>query len=146
FAWPLPYGGGRSEHIVRFEKPEPSQLRRVTPYGTIDPQPKDSPLDGDTLKLANGLFADDALVWERIDSRQLIYGVPGFPSLRIDFPDTPSLGIWTKPNARFLCIEPWAGIADPNDYQGEFAQKPAVMFLQPDEEYTFRMNIALDSF
>lgn len=143
FAWPLPFGGERADHVIRFAGDEPGTLRRVTPYGTIDPALKSSPVDGNMLKLTDDLFADDALVWEQIKSRSLTYGAPGFPSLRIDFPDTFALGIWTKPGAAFICVEPWAGIADPEGYIGDFTDKPGIMHLPPGEERSFRINVTL---
>lgn len=143
FAWPLPYGGAREAHVIRFDTPERDALRRVTPYGTIDPAPRTSPVEGDALKLSDSLFDDDALVWENVRSRGLTYGAPGLPSLRIAFPDTPALGIWTKPGAAFVCVEPWAGIADPQGYSGEFADKPGIMQLPAGGERSFRMDITL---
>lgn len=143
FAWPLPYSGAREAYAMRFQQPEPGTLRRVTPYGTIDPASKPSPVDGDILHLSDSLFDDDALVWESIESRSLTYGVPGLPSLQMEFPDTPSLGIWTKPGAAFICVEPWAGMADPQDYAGEFADKPGIILLSRHSGRSFRMNITL---
>jgi len=63
--------------------------------------------------------------------------------LEIDFPDTPMLGIWQKPGARYLCIEPWAGIADPVGFDGDFTEKPGLMILEVGAERSFRMNIRL---
>lgn len=143
FAWPLPFGGAREAHEIRFEQPEPGTLRRVTPYGTIALASKPSPVDGDKLQLSDSLFDDDALVWESINSHSLTYGAPGLPSLQIAFPDTPSLGIWTKAGAAFVCVEPWAGTADSEGYAGEFADKPGIMHLSPGGERFFRMNITL---
>jgi galactose mutarotase-like enzyme len=34
------------------------------------------------------------------------------------------LGVWQKPGAHYLCIEPWAGMADPVDFTGEAWDKP----------------------
>ena len=114
FAWPLPFGGRRADHVIRFAEAEPGALRAGNSLTAPSIRhPKASPVDGDMLKLTDDLFADDALVWEQINSRSLTYGAPGFPSLRIDFPDTPALGIWTKPGAAFVCVEPWAGHCRP---------------------------------
>jgi galactose mutarotase-like enzyme len=143
FAWPLPYGAPRDAHIIRFETEEPVPLRRVTPYGTIDPTERPSPVDGNKLELADALFEDDALVWQTVNSRNLTYGVDGSATLAISFPDTASLGIWTKPNAAFVCVEPWAGMADPEGFEGDFTQKPGIMSLPPTEERRFRMDVRL---
>jgi galactose mutarotase-like enzyme len=143
FAWPLPFGGARENHEIRFEHDEPASLARVTPYGTIGRDPVPTPVEGKHIALKDALFDDDALVWRNLKSSSLSYGAPGYPRLDIAFPDTPNLGIWTKPKAAFVCIEPWAGIADPEGFTGDFTQKPGVMSLPPGDERRFRMNITL---
>ncbi|UVO55161.1 aldose 1-epimerase family protein [Sphingomonas sp. SUN039] len=142
FAWPLP-GAERAAHEVVFECDEPAPLRRVTPEGLIGPDPKPSPVDGNSFALTDALFADDALVWTDLDSRRLSYGVPDGPHLDIAFPDTPHLGIWTKPGAAFVCIEPWAGHADPEGYSGDFRDKPGVMGIAPGAARSFRMDVTV---
>ncbi|MDD6467561.1 MAG: aldose 1-epimerase family protein [Erysipelotrichaceae bacterium] len=45
------------------------------------------------------------------------------------------LAFWTKPEAPFVCVEPWHGIADfePNDTP--FEKRPGTMLLEPEKEY-----------
>jgi galactose mutarotase-like enzyme len=145
FAWPLPYGGSVEDHRIMFEKPEPAPIRRIgaDAPGLIAPDPVPSPIDGRALAPTYEMFAGDALIWDDLESRSLTWGVPGTPSLRIDFPDTPWLGIWQKPGAHYLCIEPWAGMADPVGYDGDVWHKPGVMRLAPGEERRFRMDVTL---
>lgn len=143
FAWPLPEGAARVEHKIVFEADEPAMLRRVTPEGTIGLSPKPTPVNGNRFTLDDALFEDDALVWTELDSRHLIYGAPGGTMLDIAFPDTSMLGIWTKPGAAFVCIEPWAGHADPQGYAGDFREKPGVMTLDPKAERSFRMDVTV---
>lgn len=142
FAWPLP-GTERAAHEVVFEQAEPAPLRQLTRDGLVDPRPRLSPLDGNRLRLGDELFADDALIWTDLNSRRLAYGMPDGPHLDIAFPDTPHLGIWTKPGAGYLCIEPWAGVADPEGYAGDFRDKPGVIEITPGAERTFRMNVTV---
>jgi galactose mutarotase-like enzyme len=142
FVWPLP-GADRATHEIVFDRDEPAPLRRVTPEGLIGHDPKASPVDGNRFTLTDGLFADDALVWTDLNSRRLSYGVPDGPRLDIDLPDTPHLGIWTKPGAAFVCIEPWAGHADPEGYTGEFRDKPGVIDIAPGAARSFRMDVTV---
>lgn len=143
FAWPLPYGRPRHEHRIEFERAEPSKLVRILPGAVIGPADRGSPLEGRTLPLADDLFAVDALVWPTIESRSVLYGAPGAPRLRIDFPDTPMLGIWTKPGAAFVCIEPWHGIADPEGFAGDIWEKPKINCLAPDASWSVEMQVTL---
>jgi galactose mutarotase-like enzyme len=143
FAWPLPYGRARAEHRIAFEREEPSKLVRIMPGAVIGPADRESPLDGRTLALTDELFAVDALVWPAIESQSVLYGVEGAPLLRIDFPDTPMLGIWTKPGAAFVCVEPWHGIADPKGFAGDIWEKPGIKRLSPDARWSVEMRITL---
>ena len=143
FAWPLPGGGARGDHYIHFEADEPAALCRLTPDGLIQPDFVATPVCGNQLMLADALFEQDALIWKSLASRRLCYGATGHTSLDIRFPDTDWLGIWTKPGAGFVCIEPWAGSADPEGYQGDFNDKPGVMRLAPQQERRFRMDVML---
>jgi galactose mutarotase-like enzyme len=55
----------------------------------------------------------------------------------------PYLGVWTKPGAGFVCIEPWHGLADPQSFAGDFTVKPGIALLPPGTEKSFSMSIAL---
>lgn len=143
FAWPLPYGQERAAHRITFEKDEPGDLRVIATDGTIAVEKRPSPLDGRVLRLADDLFTNDALVWDPVESRSVRYGVEGAPHLDIAFPDTPKLGIWTKPGAAYVCVEPWHGIADPEGFDGEFRDKPGVFEVRPRGEQRIAMSITL---
>ncbi len=53
------------------------------------------------------------------------------------------LGIWSKPGAAFLCVEPWHGLADPVGYDRDFLDKPFLMRLQPGETAQLGWSVAL---
>ncbi|URW75615.1 aldose 1-epimerase family protein [Sphingomonas donggukensis] len=140
FAWPLPYGAPRADHRMVFDAPE-GPIAVLDADGLIAGE-KPSPLDGTVLLLTDTLFADDALIWTGVASRGLTYSADGAPGLRIDW-DAPSLGVWTKPGAAFVCVEPWWGHADPTGFAGEIWDKPGVMRLAPGERREFAMSVGL---
>jgi galactose mutarotase-like enzyme len=142
FAWPLPFGQPRDAHRVSFSSAETAPLRAIGPDGLIAADTRPSPLTYDRhLALADDLFAQDALVWDSIVSESVTYGAGHSPVLEIAFPDTPMLGIWTKPGASFICVEPWHGIADPAGFDGEIWDKPGIMRIAPGDERVFRMSV-----
>ncbi len=145
FAWPLPYGAAACNHRILFEKPELAPLRKIDrATGLVATDTRSSPVDGDLLAPTHAMFEGDALIWNELDSRSLLWGAPGSPNLRIAFPDMNWLGIWQKPGAHFLCIEPWAGMADPVGFAGEVWDKPGVMGLPAGEARVFRLHLSLE--
>lgn len=145
FAWPLPYGGAASDHRIIFERPEPAPLRKIDlASGLVAAETRPSPVDGNLLIPTYAMFEGDALIWDQLESRSLLWGAPRSPNLRIAFPDLRWLGIWQKPGAHYLCIEPWAGMADPVDFTGDAWDKPGIMCLQAGETRALGLNLTLE--
>jgi galactose mutarotase-like enzyme len=52
-------------------------------------------------------------------------------SITMDFTGFPYLALWTKPTgAPFICIEPWYGHTDYNDFNGELKDKEGIQKLE----------------
>jgi galactose mutarotase-like enzyme len=144
FAWPLPAAADKAAHKLVFAAPEPQDVRRVGKAdGLLLPESEPTPVKGRELPLSESLFAADALIWTDLASRALAYGAYGGAWLDIAFPDCAMLGLWQVPGARYICIEPWAGHADPAGFAGDFRDKPGVVLLQPGEARSFRMDVSL---
>lgn len=143
FRWPLPGAGPRAAHAIRFAEAEPDAVRRLDGDGLLDSRPRPSPVVGDRLALDDSLFAEDVLFFDRLRSRRLVYGTDAV-RLIVDFPDMPHLGLWTKPGAGFLCIEPWAGHADPADASGALVDKPGTRMVPPGATTVYSMAVTLD--
>jgi galactose mutarotase-like enzyme len=141
FRWPLPYGEPRAEHRLNFPKPEPAPIRRIDASGLLKPQSEETPVDGDTLRLRDELFTDDALIFDQLASRSVTYGANRGPRLKIDFADFPTLGVWTKPGAGFVCIEPWHGHSDPEGFAGDIQSKPGIFEVSPGSTRVLEMTV-----
>ena len=130
FAWPLPGGAEKADHVIAFTEAEPQPIRRLDESsGLMTPGAFPTPVEGHHLALHDALFEADAMIWDNLNSRSLTFGTPGASQIALSFPDTPMLGIWQKPGARFLCIEPWQGHADPVGFTGDFQDKPGAVQL-----------------
>jgi galactose mutarotase-like enzyme len=143
FRWPLPFGQPRASHYIEFEADEPAAVRRIDAAGLLTPVRHPTPIADRRLGLTDALFEPDVLIFDRIKSRSVSYGGHQGPRLRIEFPDAAYLGVWTKPGAPFICIEPWHGITDPEGFSGDFMQKPGVQALKAGGSFVAKMDITL---
>jgi galactose mutarotase-like enzyme len=143
FRWPLPYGLRRESHFIEFEYDEPAAVRRIDAAGLLTPVRHPTPVAERRLVLTDALFQEDVLIFDQLQSRSVTYGSSGGPRIRIGFPDAKYLGLWTKPGAPFICIEPWHGITDPIGFSSDFLQKPGVFVLPPGQALEARMDITL---
>jgi len=141
--WPLPLGQARADHLICFAEAEPAPIRRIDANGFLKPDPMPTPVIGDTLQLADALFVDDAIIFDRLSSRSLVYGADHGPRLHVRFDDFPTLGVWTKPGADFICIEPWHGFSDPVGFAGDIWEKPGIFAVAPDESRSMAMHISI---
>lgn len=142
--WPLTPGRGKQDYVIEFAEPEPAPIRRGTGDPVLlYPDPRPTPVEGRVLRPRDELFEDLAIVFDRLNSRSLVFGAPGEPALRFDFPDSPHLGLWMKPGAPYLCIEPWQGYPSPLDFTGPFTEKPGVAHVVPGGTRSWRLTITV---
>ena len=101
------------------------------------------PLQDHQLQLSYDLFEKDAIVLKSFQSKEIMLLKNQVPYLSFRLEDFPHLGIWTKANAPFLCIEPWQGFADHCDDSGEIFQKEGIIVLPPNEVFTNSFSITI---
>lgn len=143
FAWPLPDGQERAAHFIEFEADEPAPIRVLDGNGLLLPQPRPTPVENRRLTLRDELFVNDALIFDRIVSRTVTYGSDVGLRIAISFPGIPYLGVWTKPGANFICIEPWQGVTDPQGFHGQLEDKPGSLRIAPGNVAAVAMAITV---
>lgn len=144
FRWPLRAGGQRSGHWLEFSDEEAAPVHRPVD-GLFSAATEPCPVAGRRLALSDSLFEKGALIFDRLQSRRITYAGPGGPRITIAFPGLPHLGIWTKPGAPFVCIEPWQGYAAPENFVGELETKPGIVVLPPGAAAAYAMAITVDT-
>ncbi|MBS1767304.1 MAG: aldose 1-epimerase family protein [Acidobacteria bacterium] len=137
FRVPLPGAGG--PHALHFESEETAPMRRLN-QGLLSSEGEANPVQGGILRLDGELFARDALIFDALQSRRLTYTAPGAPLVELAW-DFPHFGLWSKPGAPFLCLEPWQGFADPEGFKGAFVDKPGVLLLGPGATRSWHLSI-----
>jgi galactose mutarotase-like enzyme len=143
FRWPLPGAGGKAAHRIEFEQDESGPVWRLDANGLIDATPQPLPVHGRNLGLREELFRPSAMILLNPASRRLRYAAQGAPGLEVSWQGFAHLGLWMKPGADFLCIEPWAGYADPAQFWGDIWAKPGMEMLGAGESrrYMWRVTV-----
>ncbi|TPN86463.1 aldose 1-epimerase family protein [Mesorhizobium sp. CU2] len=143
FNWPLQADLPKEAYRLIFAENEPAPIRRLKD-GLLLPTPQPTPIEGKTLALSERLFVDDAVILDRPISTSVRYAASQGPAIEVSWQGLNELGIWSKPGgAPFLCIEPWHGTASPIDFEGEFADKPGVILIEPGGKRVLSYRIGL---
>lgn len=146
FKVPLQDGESISDYFIKIQ----SSKQEVTEYyldqsllhvkGTVN--------ELSTLPLSAGMFANDALVYSNID-QMTIASKTNPHQIHVDFKGFPFVGIWSKYDqdeksiAPFLCIEPWYGVADTYDTNGDFKTKLGINRLEQGDVFQASYSITI---
>ena len=145
FRWPLPYGEPRASHFIEFATDEGPSIRRLDGSGLVAAERHPTPVSQRRLPLQDSLFENDVVIFDDIRSRAVTYGSDKGPRIRVGFPDARFLGLWTRPGAGFICIEPWHGISDEAGFAGDFKDKWGVFTVPPGSARQLHMDITLQA-
>lgn len=93
-------------------------------------------LTNEKLPLRYQLFKNDALVLLHMKSDKIaLMNDNDEPVLNFEFENLPYFGIWTVKDSGFICLEPWAGVADFEDHNQQLTDKFGINILQPQESW-----------
>jgi len=98
---------------------------------------------GDTIVLDNDTFNDDALIFQGLRSKEVsLVHTRSNHKVTMDISEFPYLGIWAKPRAPYVCLEPWQGLADYASHNKDIWTKKGIVRVGKNEELskTFSMR------
>jgi len=96
-----------------------------------------------SIALNYALFEKDALVFKQLNSNEVTLKNKDKAILKVNYDHFPYLGIWTKQNAPFLCIEPWCGLADSSNHNGNLEDKEGMNHLPAGEDFLRAIRIEI---
>ncbi len=100
--------------------------------------------DSNKIELTKDLFNADALIFTKLNSEWIkIKSKQHEHEFTFYFKDYPYFGIWAKPGAPFVCLEPWHGIADFDNANGDLKSKTGIEALEPGG--VFSCNFAIEA-
>lgn len=139
-AFDLP--GNFKNYSLEFENREPLTFFLLED-GLISNTTEQLQLDKKELHLNHKLFESDALVFKKLTSKSISILENSKPILKISYEDFPNLGIWTPPNAPFICIEPWFGYSDTVETFGNLFNKEGIQILDSNEIFKSQFSIEI---
>jgi galactose mutarotase-like enzyme len=87
------------------------------------------------------IFAEDALIFDGLKSKGCTVTRANGRTIHVDFGGAPCLGMWAKPAAPYVCIEPWYGVDDMWNAGHDFTKKERICALEVGEEFVFPVTI-----
>lgn len=135
--------GNFENFAIQFEKEEPL-VYALLENDLISNQSKTlEKQENGVVKLNYSLFENDALIFKTLQSKSLCILKEQIPILKVHFQGFPHLGIWTKKDAPFLCIEPWYGYSDTNQSNGNLFEKEGIQTIEADETFQSKFTIEI---
>ena len=148
FNWPLVEGVDKKQHKIILNKEENGLISQLE-NGLITHDDIPSPVNNKILLLDDSLFENDALIFKNIKSKSIRYeaeqhnGVK--TTIELLFEDFNDLGIWTKPGAGFICLEPWLGYSSNAGFDDDFFNKPGIIQLAGQSSRSFSFETVVSA-
>ncbi len=95
------------------------------------------------LPLTYSKFEKDALIFKTLQTRAITILEKNKPLLKVVFDDFKNLGIWTKVDAPFICIEPWLGYSDTIYTTGNILEKEGIQIVKENTKYECLFSIEI---
>ena len=134
---PINQGESFEDYYFEFDKVEKSSKILLNSNGLFTKNKELFMENSKELPLSIEIFKDDAIVFNDLKSNKIsLKSRKSDKSITMDFSGFPYLGLWTKPTgAPFVCIEPWFGHADYEDFNGDFKDKEGINKLAVGERF-----------
>lgn len=112
--------------------------------GLLTPDKNTITLTNQKLQLDYKLFENDALVLLDMKSDKItLLGNDDETIFDFEFENFPYFGIWTVKDSGFICLEPWAGIADFDSHGQQLENKAGINVLQPNENWSASWTLCI---
>lgn len=130
FRCPLSGEESMDDYFIEFETGETDCTCLLDSRGLVTDKCVDMLDNSRRIPLNASLFENDALIFKHLKSRKVsLRNLHSSRAVILHFPDFHYLGLWSKPGAPFVCIEPWLGISDHVNSNHDFEQKEGIISL-----------------
>lgn len=121
--------------IIEFENPETLSTERIDKDNLIIPEKFPLIENSREIEITKEIFEPDALILSGMKSEKL--RIKGENGIEFTFGKCPFLGIWAKPGAPYVCLEPWYGVNDGREVKNDISEKRGIQKLEKGGEFSF---------
>ena len=121
--------------VIEFEQSETLETERIDSDNLLIPEKFPVIENSREIVITEDVFKKGALILSGIKSKKLT--IKGENEVEFTFGDCPVLGIWAKPGAPYVCVEPWYGINDDRDIKDDISKKREIQRLSQDGVFEF---------
>lgn len=145
FNCPIKIGEKMEDYYIEFSNKETVD-RLLLKDNLIDSIQKGYLSNESKITLNKSVFKDDALILNNITSKSIsLKNKLNDKSVKVTFGDVPFLGIWSpKKFGDFVCIEPWHGLADSANTNGNIIDKEGIIKLSKQKKYHWKCKITIN--
>lgn len=94
--------------------------------------------DEKDIVITKDIFNEDALILSGFKSDNITLNLAeGNRKIVFNLGKAPYLGIWAKPGAPYVCIEPWYGVNDSLVKKNDFSEKTAINATEANSTFNF---------
>lgn len=146
FNCPLHSDETQNEYFLRFDTDKPIRYKHIDENGLLREYQNTLSADSGILPINAHLFDYDALIIEDNQCHKISLLTPErVPYLSVTF-DAPLFGLWSPAgkNAPFVCIEPWYGRCDADNFNQTLEEREWGNILQAGEVFEASYTIDIE--
>ena len=124
------------DYALQFDRKMNLDTYLLNNDGLVTSETKSILKDQSEIQLSENIFDNDALIFKNIQSKNVdLISKKNGKILSVTYKDFKNLGIWAKPGAPYVCIEPWLGIADVENTDQKIENKDGIIRLEAEDEF-----------
>jgi len=144
FNAPLYEGESYEDYYLEFDRNLDLNTYLLNDEGLISSETRTVIRNDNKIELHRNLFDTDALIFKNIESKKVaLKSKKSGTVLTVEYSDFKDLGIWAKPAAPYVCIEPWLGYADVEGTTQDLKTKEGIIELMPSETFDASYTITI---
>jgi len=144
FNAPLYEGEAYEDYYLEFNRNLDLKTWLLNEEGLISSETRTVIRNDNKIELHRNLFDTDALIFKNIESKKVALKSKNSGTvLTVEYNDFKDLGIWAKPAAPYVCIEPWLGYADVEGTKQDLKTKEGIMELMPSQTFDASYSITI---